>query len=167
MVWVSLPNVPSVVLVSRGKQPHFARRAPRQPKRWGELALCANSGGSPALTKFARSNHAKEASVSGQVNAPPVDHHGESEINTLTIPLTQRFLEGITRQSRVGRICRRQMSPRTCECRFATSLNWRMRQFFLKKVPLRVQGRALPSNTPSNPNLSPQPPCQNAKFMLH
>ena len=45
----------------------------------------------PALTKFARSSHAREISVSQQITAPPVFLHGESEIITLTIPLTQRF----------------------------------------------------------------------------
>jgi len=47
----------------------------------------------PALTKFARSNHAREISVSRQINAPPAFLYGESEIYTLTIPLTQKLLK--------------------------------------------------------------------------
>ena len=56
-----------------------------------ELAHTPIHRRSLTFTKFARSSHAREASVSGQVNAPLAFLYGESEINTLTIPLTQRF----------------------------------------------------------------------------
>ena len=57
-------------------------------------ATAAQTAGSRrhlTFTKFARSSHIREVSVSGQVTAPPAFLYGESEINTLIIPLTQRF----------------------------------------------------------------------------
>ena len=35
---------------------------------------------SPALTKGVRLSHAGEVSVSGEISAPPVTPHGESEV---------------------------------------------------------------------------------------
>ena len=74
-------------------------------------AKTAGSRRSLTFTKFARSSHAREASVNGQIIAPLVFLHGESEINTLTIPLTQRFLESPENLSKKGSLVGAGQSP--------------------------------------------------------
>ena len=83
-------------------------------------------------------------------NRPARYLHGESKINTPPHTHSVKAFEGVTtRQSRVGRICQRQISPQERECRFATSPNWRIAPILFSKSSLwRVQGRALPSFAP-------------------
>ena len=49
-------------------------------------AEAAGSRRSLTLTKMVRSNHARAASVSGELTAPPDHPHGESEVLPLPIP---------------------------------------------------------------------------------
>ena len=108
-------------------------------------ATAAEAAGSRrclTFTKFARSNHDRSASVNLLVIAPPEPFHGESKINTPPHTHSVKAFEGVTtRQSRVGRICQRQISPRERECRFATSPNWRIAPILFSKSSLwRSQG---------------------------
>ena len=123
-------NIPPTRIVSHTKQPHFERRAPRQPHT-------AGSRRSLTCTKLARSNHRRSITVNMIGNTPLSQHppnskatapsipisiphpllhlfatpHVERETNTPNIPLPQRFLESPENLSKKGSLVGAGQSP--------------------------------------------------------